>query len=359
MSCGVTILTCAAGYRAAKSYAGDDQGGFTEVSNYDLGWRYGAEAVVLHDLDGLAAVIRRVAALPDANGVLVRGALTARARDSTGWVNRRMNPKSADDIPSLRPEARRWIMCDLDKFPCPEGLSVRRPVDHQAIIAAAIQAELHPAFHAARCFYQFSNSAGLTSSLAKMHLFFWLSAPIEDVELRKIQRSFMPNLDHSVLNPVQPHYIAHPVLTAGQDPLAGHRLGWREGAEQVVLPDLPAPAPKPKRLPQRCPEALEATPGSRPTTASVGFLDDLVRSLGDGPNRQGFHDPLRRAVVRYAGQVAGGHTPQNDAGLIGLLLRLIAAAPAAPGRPDTYNDTYLRRLIDGAHRYIAAQEPLA
>jgi hypothetical protein len=360
--CGCTVLVPKAGHTATKTYGADSGSptGFRKQSDYDLGWEFAAHEARLEDLDALAGL---AAGLADRDGILVRGELTEAGREDRDAANRRINPKREGDRPSLRACARRWVMFDVDKLPMPEGLSVLRREDHAAIIDATIRATFHPNFWGARCFWQFSNSAGLAvTDTVKVHLFFWLSEPADDDHLRRVLKAHMPDIDHAPLNPVQPHFVTDPRVVGGRDPLAGFRTGWREGAAEAVLPALPASPPRPARKARDTTHLYDDGGPEVPRVSNLpltGFLDDLQRTLGDGPGREGFHEPLRRATLRYAAQVAGGHTPRGDDRLVKLLLRLVAAAPTRRCRhalAATYDHAYLRRLLAGAYRIISLEQ---
>ncbi|WP_236038327.1 hypothetical protein [Belnapia arida] len=350
------------GHTATKTYSADlgSPTGFRKLSDYDLGWEFTAHEARLDDLDALAGL---VAGLAGRDAILVRGELTEAGREARDTANRRINPKRKGDRPSLRACARRWFMGDVDRLPMPEGLSVLRWEDHAAIIDATIRASFPPAFWYARCFWQFSNSAGLSvTDTVKIHLFFWLNGPVDDDHLRRVLKAHMPDIDHAPFNPVQPHFVTDPRVVGGRDPLAGRRTGWREGAAEAVLPALPPTPPRPARKARDTHHLYEDGGLEVPRVSnlpSTSFLDDLQRSLGDGPGRKGFHEPLRRATLRYAAQVAGGHTQRSDEQLIGLLLRLVAAAPTQRCRHAlglAYDHAYMRRLLAGAYRIISMEQ---
>lgn len=356
-ACGCTVLVPAAGRTATKTYEADASSatGYRKASDYDLGWEFAAHEAHIADLDALAGL---VAALADRDAILVRGELTSAGREDAARANRRINPRREGDRPSLRACPRRWGMFDVDRLPMPAGLSVRDPAHHPAIVEATIRAAFHPALHGARCFWQFSNSAGITAlDVVKLHLFFWCSRPVEDGHLRAVLKAHMPEVDHAPFNAVQPHFVTDPRVVGGADPLAGHRIGWRDGTAEVELPPLPEKPPKPAR---RALATFHYDAGGEvpcvPAPAATGLLNDLQRTLGDGTGREGFHDPLRRATLRYAAQVAGGHTPRGDARFVSLLRRLIAAAPTVRCRFSlalVYDDAYLHRLLAGAYRYVS------
>lgn len=310
-----------------------------KCSDYDRHHDVGLFPVPVSGLDELAQVVEIAAA----NGAyIVRGTLTPHALDQLeregagAFLNRRKVAARPGDKPSLREADRRWVMLDIDGWPVPAVLSLHDQDDHEQIIDALIRDVLHPAFHEARCFFQFSASCGLPNAgVAKCHLWFWLARPASNDRLRRMVMAEMPGVDHATFSAVQPHYVAPPKLIGGHDPLPV-RIGWRDGIDDEVT--LPEPAP-----------ASRATAMRGGVAPGFGWTSPLL-IMGDGPNRLGFYAAIRDAVWRYCALVRRGGTRDDDE-VIALVREAIRRAPKAETRTniDTYsNENWLRRLIEAA-----------
>lgn len=134
-------------------------------------------------------------------------------------------------------EGHHWLMLDID------GIQLQQDISPHSIegIEAIIQ-RLPSEFHSASYFYQFSSSSGILKEDGtprkpgiSAHLFFWLDRKMPGatmahyLRLHCIQNNYYTvglnrgdairvqyDVDESVLkNPVQPHYIAKPVIGEG------------------------------------------------------------------------------------------------------------------------------------------------
>ncbi|MBV8591561.1 MAG: hypothetical protein JO212_16145 [Acetobacteraceae bacterium] len=112
-------------------------------------------------------------------------------------------------------------------------------------------------------------------------------------------------------------------------------------------------------LPQLRPEAERARPTGAGTGPRAGDIRDALASLGDGEGRDGFHLPLRTAIMRYARRCVR-YNDRDDGALKQQLRDAIEAAPRRPDRDlSTYlDDAYLQRSIDGAFALLAADEDI-
>src|SRR3954452_13162542 len=99
---------------------------------------------------------------------------------------------------------------------------------------------LPPEFQGVSFVYQWSNRAGFCSRKIKVHLWFWLTEPRTGEELRRWARWWNDTTkrklaDPALYNPVQPHYVADPILPEGVvAPLAMPRTGMILGGLDMV-----------------------------------------------------------------------------------------------------------------------------
>jgi hypothetical protein len=344
-TCGVTVYVPRPGFTAVKSYEQDGPNSWRKVSDYNAGYEFAAAEFPLDDIDGLAKLVE---ALAPENAFLVRGAFSPAARHrieqqgDAATFNRRMRPKFEGDAPSLIEVSRRWIMVDVDNWCLPPGLNIRDSDDHEKIVDCLIHDLLPACFHEVRAYYQWSNSCGQATSVAKVHLFFWMSKALTSAEVRARFEAHCPQIaDLSPFSAVQPHFVANPIFVSGYD-LMPRRYGWRDGTEdEVSLPPVP---PRPVYVP--------SPPGSAPAGGSA-WLTMGLDQIGDGAGRGGFHSPIRGIIWTYAGHVLRGAITRMDPELIALISRRVLSAPVRDDRSGVevagYADhRFLKRKIDEA-----------
>ena len=341
MGCGLTVLRTVGNARATKQWRWNPNGQEWSKISYQAGaWFVPREHQVV-DLAGLMAVLEQVQ--HDPRAFVVRGALTPEAADGVaadpGHRIRRRKHAKGDVSPSLVEVPRRWIMVDIDNWPLPAwGDLVDDP---EMAIDLAINELLPPAFHDAECWWQLSSSAGFAAGYLKVHLFFWLSEPATNVHIKAVLKQSAPGVDRAPFSAAQPHYIAAPIIEGGHDPLP-RRTGWRKGLEQEVV------------LPELRPEAARPRPTGTGASGRVGDVMDALAFLGDGEDLDGFHEPIRLAIMRYAQRCNRYGERDDDA----LKADIQAAIDGAPKRSDrgsmsNYDDVYLQRSIDGAFLLLA------
>ncbi len=331
--------------RATKRWKWDTAKQEWSKISYEAGAWFVPQEHPVADLAGLVEVLDTVRRDPRA--FVVRGSLTpdtieaiatAAARQETHLIRRRKHAKG-DVVPSLAEVDRRWIMVDIDSWPLPAwGDLVDDP---EMAIDAAIHELLPEAFHDAECWWQLSSSAGFAAGYLKVHLFFWLSTPAANTHIKAVLKQYAPGVDRAPFSAAQPHYIADPIIENGHDPLP-RRTGWRRGIESVVV------------LPELRVEALRPRPTAAGIDTRVGGVDEALAYLGDGDGLDGFHEPLRLAIMRYANRCARYGDRDDDV----LKARLREAMQSAPRRSDrgnlsTYDAVYLQRSIDGAFLLLA------
>jgi hypothetical protein len=344
---GLTVLLAQGEHIAAKQYAWDGAD-WTKV-DYNLGFRFRPVPYTFNGLRELADLIEEMR--KHSNAVIVRGELSDEARagaeqDSDYTIARRKNDRNDGISASLVEVERQWVMVDVDHYPLAADADLCN--DPVPVIDEAIRMLLPDGFHDAECFYQFSNSAGFTEGVLKVHLFFELSEPASNDHLRAVFKRHAPHVDRAVFNAVQPHYLADPVIVGGDDPLP-QRTGWRHGNRPTAtLPDL---------RPSGGPAGTGGnSKGNRGRGTSIG-TSSLDR-LGDGDGLDGFHAPLLSTTMQYAIRCARGGA-RDDVAFTADLCAKIEAAPRRTDRGSVANYTdgnYLNRLITGAFALISKAE---
>ena len=344
---GLTVLRCAGrGCTASKRWQW--QNGAWQKYGYNAGsWFHATEHAPagLHELAALLEEVQR-----DSKAFIVRGRLTDDAKKLTAArkaVLRRKHPKNGID-PTLVETPRQWIMADIDGWHLPEWADLVD--DPETVIDAAIRDLLPEPFHDAEAWWQLSSSAGFVPGILKVHVFFWLSEPADNLHIKKVLRQHAPGVDRSPFSAAQPHYIAAPIIEGGHDPLP-RRTGWRKGSEQAVT------------LPEQIAETRErsgrADLSDIATIASPG-VEGALALLGDGNELHGFHEPLRLAIMRYAVD-SNRHGTRDDDAIKTRLRQAIEEAPADPAKRSDVavylSDTYLDASINGAFAFLAASVP--
>lgn len=347
--CGVTVLRALGARRATKLWRWNATLGEWSKVSYEAGALFEPREHQVRDLAELVQVLDD--ARRDPRAFVVRGALAPAVRerlagDPDTRIRRRKHAKGGVE-PSLVEVPRRWIMIDVDGWPLPGWADLVD--DPEAAIDGAIHELLPEAFHDAECWWQLSASAGFSPGLLKCHLFFWLAEPADNPHIKRVLAQHAPGVDRAPFNAAQPHFVADPIIQGGHDPLP-RRTGWRKGLEPAV------------HLPALVPQVL--TPRSAGTgTGTVGRGGGIAHALarlGHAEGGEGFHAPLRAAVLAYARRVNRGGERDDDV----LKAELRAAIRAAPCRPGGDVETpycqeyYLQSSIDGAFAYLGGRTEL-
>lgn len=215
----LTILRCAPNLVLAKRWLADGT-----IEPYSRAKTFTIEQRDVDGIESLSALLSRLEQDPQA--CLIRGTPKAGVE---GPVRRLI--ETFDDLPlhTILIEVDRYVPIASD--PLAEPLEAARDY-----IAECLPDPFHDvSFH-----LQLSNSAGAGGNESKLkgHLWFHLKHPYDSATLRAWARSLDLQADLSVLNPVQVHYTAAPVLEPGvADPLKGAPRSalWRGATESVAL----------------------------------------------------------------------------------------------------------------------------
>ena len=345
-SCGLTVLRTTGFARATKRWRWNLTLREWVKTSYTAGARFTAEERHVTSLADLVAVLACLS--QDPRAFIVRGALSHAAHDEIagdpGRTIRRRKHLKNNIAPTLEEVPRRWIMIDIDNWPLPSWGDLAD--DPDTVIEHAVHELLPEPFHDADCWWQLSSSAGFAVGMLKAHLFFWLSEPASNEHIKDVLKQVAPSVDRSPFSAAQPHFIADPIIVGGHDPLP-RRTGWRYGlTDEVVLPEMPN-----IRRKQRLVGTGYAGRG--------GSIADALALVGDGEGLDGFHLPLRTAIVRYARQCSRIDV-RDDNGIKAELRNAIRAAPRRANRDvETYlADYYLQASIDGAIALLAGDDEI-
>jgi hypothetical protein len=343
--CGMTILRTTGSARATKRWSWNPTLREWRKVSYSAGAWFTPQEHRVSNLAELVSVLDH--ARRDPCAFLVRGALTSTvaatiAADPTTRIRRRKHARQGVD-PSLVEADRRWIMVDIDGWPLPAWADLAD--DPETVIEHAVHELLPESFHDTTCWWQLSSSAGFSTGLLKVHLFYWLTEPASNEHIKAVLKQCAPGVDRAPFSAAQPHFIADPIIEGGHDPLP-RRTGWRQGLEvEVILPPLLAIPPSQSR------------PGH---SGGGGDVADALGVLGDGDGLDGFHAPLRTATMRYALR-CNRYGARDDEAMKGQLRAAIRSAQRRSDRDieATYTtENYLQPLIDGAFALLSAEPDL-
>jgi hypothetical protein len=335
--CGLTVLRTVNAARATKIWRWNALKSEWSKTSYSAGRWFTAEEPQFANLRELAGLIE--ATQKDPRAFTVRGALAPDiaatvAIDPQHRILRRKHLRNGVD-PSLVEVPRRWLICDIDGWPLPKWADLVD--DPDTVIDHAVHELLPPAFHDAECFWQLSSSAGFSAGYLKVHLFFWLSEPATNDHIKAVLKQHAPAIDRAPFSAAQPIYVAAPVIVGGFDPLP-RRTGWRKGLDEAVI------------FPELKPEQPKGRPVGTGAAGRVGGIEDALSYLGDGDGLDGFHAPLRTAIMRYAIRCNRLGSRDDDSFKVQLRDAIYAAPRRADRNPaDPYcTDPYLDASIAGA-----------
>lgn len=265
MSDFVTVLRCSPGHRAAKLYTAPSQ----PPSDYDAGFSFTAETVPVRGLADLAALVETLRQQP--NAFLIRGRLRNGLRYSE-QVERRCRDSAERGLAAFEPAAHHWLMVDVDSTPA-------KTLDEW-------RASLPPELRQAGLAFQPSAKAHLSPTL-RGHAFFWLDAPVGDTQLR--QWASARGFDRSLYTPVQPHFIADPIFSGCDDPIADERpLRWADGPPASAAPILAYLSTAPPSRAVSVGHAVIGEPAPEQVTpAFVAAGERILEALGDPADHQG------------------------------------------------------------------------
>jgi hypothetical protein len=227
----LTVLRTFGRLLATKTIIVADDGTIS-VRPYDEAKHFAAQPVRVMGIAELAAAITRISA--DRHAFLIRGEPLA---DTDLRRCRRLayEDRETGDPACFREVPRRWLLLDFDSIERPFMFD---PMDGE-LGAIYLRSLLPPCFHDRSCWWSFTSSAGFSPGL-RMRLAFWLDRPVGEPELKRLLGGCP--VDASLFRPVQPIYVAPPIIRGARDPVR-QRSGYLEdGHDTVAVPELPEPA---------------------------------------------------------------------------------------------------------------------
>jgi len=225
----LTVLKSVNGQSLAKKYFADVDG-FRHV-DFVIPKIFNIERTEVRDLASLGEAISELEAQP--TKAVIRGKL------KDGYSDRNQVRQTASATASFIPKPRKWLCIDLDELPLPNEFADFN--EHLDAVARHAADKLPPEFRGVDFFWQFSGSMGIKPGI-RIHLWYWLSRPVSDVEAKAWLSSAETKVDRSLYSPEHLHYTSSPIIEpADADPVQ-QRSGYCEFgnaiAEVPVPPDL-------------------------------------------------------------------------------------------------------------------------
>jgi hypothetical protein len=221
----MTVLLARSGFMAKTIADGKIARG------YNAGKFYRVRHADVAGFPDMVRVLEKASGIPEA--CVIRGELLPNADPEN--CRRLSNQAEHGDAVTFTAKPRRWLAIDVDGCSEPAGLDFAR--DPEEGVEHVI-GELPDEFHDAICWWQATGSAGTKPGI-NCRLWFHLSRPVSDAEC-KGWLQYAP-ADRALYGPVQPHYVAAPIILSGSDPMA-LRQGVRQGLDNTV--QVPAELPK-------------------------------------------------------------------------------------------------------------------
>jgi hypothetical protein len=152
--------------------------------------------------------------------------------DRTATVRRLHADPVTGERPTFREQARRYVLLDFDHLPGPYRFD---PLDGE-LAAEHARATLPAACRRATCWWQLTSSAGVKPGV-RLRLAFWLDRALGKAELERLFAG-VP-VDPSTFRPLQPIYVAPPILRGVADPVRRRSGVLVDRDDAVPVPALP------------------------------------------------------------------------------------------------------------------------
>ncbi|MBS7804061.1 hypothetical protein KIH24_05675 [Rhizobiales bacterium TNE-4] len=331
-----------------KTIAQNADGSWREVKSYDRAKWFLAQHYKVNNSDELLELIKRVAAFPDA--CLIRGRL--KVGDSTTKPVRRLFHDDGAYKAAFEGAASAFIPIDVDTLPFPDSLTTETDIKE---IVAYVRSKLPSWLREVRLVWQKTSSYGVVDKGIRLRLYALTDTPVDADELKELFSTCI-GIDPSVFYPVQPIYVAAPIVESGEDFIA-ERLGISEGR----LDRAPIGAALAALRQERKRATKVGIRSGLSFAPSIGF-DGYVAQIGDDPHvpgGKGFFKPLKSAV---AAAFARQGSQLDQQALIKSLAAIVRERGALSGRPESYIKTRLRdlqRLVTNIGRRQLKQEKAA
>jgi hypothetical protein len=334
----LTVLRARSGLLAKRL---ESRNGAWYLHGYSAGRWFAVRSVDVHDLGSLAAALEVL--VHDPRCCIVRGQLIPGV--DVAKCRRLSDRAEHGDAVTFEACARHWLALDIDEVDEPPGLQFT--CEPEAGIEHVLELLGLP-FNAASCWWQGTSSAGIKPGI-RCRLWFWCSRPVADEEAKGWLAK--APVDRALYSPVQPHYVAAPVLAEGAREPVIRRCGLRLG-ETAIL-QLPNPLPRFERVEVKPVQLAlhELSASYRRRLAAALARTRVASAIWHGersyPDRSSRHFAFASALVR-----AGLNQPA-DYDLIAAALVALDAKLGVDGRKISRPD-YLARTIAAAVARAAA-----
>jgi hypothetical protein len=311
----LAILT-STGPLATKRIIANPAGGPPKIENYGKGRHFRIDEISVSSFDEMAAVLASIEHQPRA--FLVRGKPIDGINRLHALRRSRARPDKNEPA-TLEAAARRWVALDLDAVPCPSGVD---PLFEPDRVVEHVVELLPEEFHGATCWWMFSSGHGIKPGI-RIRLFFWLTQPLEDWQLKTWLRASKV-VDLSLFAPAQATYVAKPIFVGMPDPVPFRSGIWR-GHGDVNPPTIEKPQARER----------EAGGGSE---AGGSYADQRAR-IGDHRFGGGFYGPIRAALGMFFRDNGA------DADRAWVRIDLEDAIRSAHRDPHLHDDAYVEHRV--------------
>ena len=226
---------------------------------------FDASSIFVDSLDDLSVALVKLEEC--SSQLVIRGTL------KEGKLPRRLRRLLNGPLANFETCSRQWLFIDIDNLELPDKWSDFN--NHVDAIVEHTTNHLPSEFHRVDTHWQFSSSMGIKEGI-RIHLWFWLSRPISDVEAETWLSDAKMDIDMRLYNPVQIHYTATPIFSGGRIDPVHTRSGIRRfnnGLDTVPVPgDLNERAKKFRRVRRSTGSSL----GNTISKQAVRDKNDLV-----------------------------------------------------------------------------------
>jgi hypothetical protein len=246
------------GLPATKTLGLGPAGCPTVIEGYSKAKRFSIRRVPIDDVHELA---RALDAIRWDEFVVMGEPLPGVARRAT--LRRLLPDPETGEGPTFREQPRRYALVDFDHLPGPYRFD---PLDGE-LAAEHARATLPTCCRRATCWWQLTSQAGLVPGL-RLRLALWLDRPLGRNELERLFAG--APVDPATFRPVQPIYVARPILRGVPDPVKRRSGVLADRDDAVRVPELPE-APPAARTPRatHSPEGKRYVSGGTPEVARL------------------------------------------------------------------------------------------
>jgi hypothetical protein len=228
MSDFVTVLSSESDTSVTKAFKLVN--GEYQPSQIKNSFRHSADQYGISCLTDLANLVQSLER--ERKKFIIRGSLI----DGRAPYGLRRLAQAKEDSPANFEEMDcQWCLLDIDEVDIPDNF-----IDGQSPPIDLIQhvTQLLPdAFKVSDCWYQFSSSMGIKVGKIRVHLWYWLSKPVSNSNMRE-WLSESP-VDLSLFRTVQPHFTANPIFLGGAVDPWPNRSGMFNAGHDVLAVQVP------------------------------------------------------------------------------------------------------------------------